>query len=133
MDFTRTGENQQRFLHAMLQLSSLPIVITDAKDVDNPIVYVNPAFEQITGYRADEVVGHNCRLLQNDDRDQPGREIVSYAVRNGMQCEAQFRNYRKDGQLLWTLLHMFPIYDESGDITHFAGIQQDVTASKQAS
>lgn len=132
MDFTRTGENQQRFLHAMLQLSSLPIVITDAKDVDNPIVYVNPAFEQITGYRADEVVGHNCRLLQNDDRDQPGREIVSYAVRNGMQCEAQFRNYRKDGQLLWTLLHMFPIYDESGDITHFAGIQQDVTASKQA-
>lgn len=116
----------------MLQLSSLPIVITDAKAVDNPIVCVNPAFEQTTGYRADEILGRNCRLLQNDDREQPGREVASYAVRNDTQCEAQFRNYRKDGQLFWTHLHIFPVVDDSGDITHFAGIQQDITANKEA-
>jgi len=132
MDFTSSGENQQRLLRAILQVSSLPIVITDAKAVDNPIVYVNPAFERTTGYRANEVHGRNCRLLQNDDLEQPGRAIVSKAIRNGMPCQAQFRNYRKNGQLFWTDLHLFPVADEYGDITHFVGIQQDITASKEA-
>jgi len=114
MEFRGNAENAERFFRAMLQLSSSPILITDAKARDNPIVFVNPAFEHVTGYRADEVLGRNCRLLQGDDREQPGRAIVSNAIRTGTPCEALFRNYRKDGQLLWTHLYMFPVTDEVG-------------------
>ncbi|WP_084416622.1 putative bifunctional diguanylate cyclase/phosphodiesterase [Massilia alkalitolerans] len=132
MEFRGNAENAERFFRAMLQLSSSPIVITDAKARDNPIVFVNPAFEHVTGYRADEVLGRNCRLLQGDDREQPGRAIVSNAIRTGTPCEALFRNYRKDGQLLWTHLYVFPVTDEVGGISHFLGIQHDVTARQEA-
>ena len=132
MEFRGNAESAERFFRAMLQLSSSPILITDAKARDNPIVFVNPAFERVTGYRADEVFGRNCRLLQSDDREQSGRAIVSNAIRTGAPCETLFRNYRKDGQLLWTHLYMFPVTDEVGDVTHFVGIQHDVTARQEA-
>jgi len=132
MEFRGICKNSERFFRAMLQLSSSPILITDARALDNPIVFVNPAFERITGYCADEVLGLNCRLLQQDDRVQPGRAIVSEAIRTGTACEALFRNYRKNGQLFWTHLYMFPVSDESGEITHFVGIQHDVTARREA-
>lgn len=61
----------------MLQLSSSPILITDAKARHHPIVFANPAFERVTGYLADEVLGRNCRLLQSDERELSGRAIVS--------------------------------------------------------
>ncbi|MFC5462605.1 putative bifunctional diguanylate cyclase/phosphodiesterase [Massilia niabensis] len=132
MNFCGKGENSERFFRALLQLSSSPVLITDAKVPDNPIIFVNPAFEQVTGYAADEVLGQNCRLLQSDDREQPGRVIVSEAIRTGTSCEALFRNYRKDGRLLWTHLYMFPVTGECGTITHFVGIQHDVTARQEA-
>lgn len=132
MNFRGLGKDSELLCRTVLQLSSSPILITDAKAVDNPIVYVNPAFENLTGYSADEVLGRNCRLLQNDDREQPGRAVVSEAIRAGTPCEVLFRNYRKDGQLFWTSLYMFPVTDEAGEITHFAGIQHDVTASREA-
>jgi diguanylate cyclase (GGDEF)-like protein/PAS domain S-box-containing protein len=128
MDFPGMGEDSERFLRSMLQLSSSPILITDATAPDHPIVFVNPAFEHVTGYRADEVLGRNCRLLQGDDRQQPGRAVVSSALQAGAPCEALFRNYRKDGRPFWTRLYMFPVTDEQGEITHFVGIQHDVTA-----
>ncbi|NNG22627.1 putative bifunctional diguanylate cyclase/phosphodiesterase [Telluria aromaticivorans] len=132
MEFRSIGRNSEHFLRAMLKLSSSAILITDAKGIDNPIVFVNPAFEIYTGYRADEVLGRNCRLLQQNDREQPGRAVLSEAIRTGTSCEAIFRNYRKNGQLFWTHLYMFPVTDELGDVTHFVGIQHDITARRKA-
>lgn len=106
------------------------ILITDAKQPDNPVVYCNPAFEKITGYVRDEVLGHNCRFLQADDRDQPQRKEIRTAIENGREVHAVLRNYRKDGTLFWNELHIAPVRDESGELTHFVGIQNDITARK---
>jgi diguanylate cyclase (GGDEF)-like protein/PAS domain S-box-containing protein len=127
MNFSCVGSDEERFFHAMLQLSNSPILITDARAPDYPIVRVNPAFERATGYSAEEVIGRNCRFLQNDDRHQPGCFLLAEAVRKGEPCEALLRNYRKDGQLVWTRVYMFPVTDAHGEITHFVGIQHDVT------
>jgi diguanylate cyclase (GGDEF)-like protein/PAS domain S-box-containing protein len=131
MDLSVVGKDSERFFRAMLQLSNSPILITDARVHDNPIVLVNPAFERATGYRAEEVIGRNCRLLQNGDREQPGRAVIATAIRNGTSCEALLRNYRKDGQIFWTRLYMFPVTDSRGEITHFVAIQHDVTAETE--
>ncbi|MFC5460661.1 EAL and GGDEF domain-containing protein [Massilia niabensis] len=131
MDLSAIGNDSERFFRTMLQLSNSPILITDAKARDNPIILVNPAFERATGYRAEEVLGRNCRLLQNDDRQQPGRTVIANAVRTGTSCDALLRNYRKDGQMFWIRIYMFPVTDSRGDITHFVGIQHEVTAETE--
>lgn len=131
MDPCGIGDDSERFFRSMLQLSNSPILITDARAPDNPIILVNPAFEHATGYRADEVIGRNCRFLQNDDRQQPGRAILANAVCAGTPCEALLRNYRKDGQMFWVRIYMFPVTDGRARITHFVGIQHDVTVETE--
>jgi diguanylate cyclase (GGDEF)-like protein/PAS domain S-box-containing protein len=129
MDLDTHGS--ERFFRAMLRLSNSAMLITDARVPDNPIVFVNPAFERLVGYRADEVIGRNCRLLQNDDTQQPGRAVLADAIRTGKPCEALLRNYRKNGEMFWTCIYIFPVTDVQGDITHFVGIQHDVTADTE--
>ena len=94
---------------------------------DNPLVYVNPAFEEISGYTADEVLGHNCRFLQADDRDQPALDELREALAEGRECRVVLRNYRKDGTPFWNELYVSPIYDEEGRLTNFVGVQNDVS------
>lgn len=131
MYFDGIDSDNERFFRAMLQLSSSPIIITDARAPDNPMVLVNPAFEVITGYRADEVIGQNCRMFQNDDRDQPGRVAFANAILAGRPCEVTLRNYRKDGEMFWARIHMFPVTDTHGTITNFVAIQHDVTVETE--
>lgn len=115
-----------------LEASGNGIVITDCRQPDNPIVYVNPAFERITGYPAREVLGRNCRFLQGGDRNQPATQALNEAV--GGRCEAKvvLRNYRKDGRLFWNELLIAPVRNEHGTVTHFVGVQNDITQQKQA-
>lgn len=108
------------------------IIITDANLHDNPIIYCNRAFEQLTGYSQAEILGRNCRFLQQGDRDQPGLHVVRAAIRSGKPCQAQLRNYRKDGTLFWNELSLSPVYEEKGRLTHFVGVQKDITAQKRA-
>src|SRR5690606_3922489 len=75
------------------------LVIADAQAPDWPLIYVNPAFERITGYSAGEAIGRNCRFLHRDDIAQPGLELVRDALRSGHGCVATVRNYRRDGSL----------------------------------
>jgi PAS domain S-box-containing protein len=89
-------------------------------------VYVNPAFEETTGYAAEEAVGRNCRFLQGEDRDQPAVEELRRAVREGRHCTV-LRNYRKDGSLFWNELSIYPMRDEKGRVTNFVGVQNDIT------
>jgi diguanylate cyclase (GGDEF)-like protein/PAS domain S-box-containing protein len=104
------------------------ITISDNSNADQPLIFVNPAFERLTGYTSEEIINRNCRFLQNGDRDQTELQSVQQAIRDGEYCLATLRNYRKDGSMFWNELSISPIYDIAGSVTHFIGIQKDVTA-----
>lgn len=108
------------------------IVIVDARLANHPIIYVNSGFEQITGYSATDVIGQNCRLLQGTDTQQPALQELRLALKAGRSCTVILRNYRKDGSLFWNELSISPIYDETGELTEFLGIQTDITNRQQA-
>jgi PAS domain S-box-containing protein len=103
------------------------VIITDCSQPDNPIIAVNPAFTRVTGYSADEALGHNCRFLQGTDRDQPEIAMLREAVREHRAVLVILRNYKKDGTLFWNELRMAPVRDGRGRVTHFVGIQNDIT------
>ncbi|WP_338462435.1 EAL domain-containing protein [Synechococcus elongatus IITB7] len=107
------------------------IIIADAKQPDLPIVYVNPAFEKITGFTAEEVIGRNCRFLQGIDTQQPELEEIRRALSEGVACEVTLRNYRKDGSLFWNQISIAPVRDQQGQLTHIVASQMDVSESKE--
>lgn len=107
--------------------SNIPIIITDVRQPDNPVVFINEAFEQVTGYSSTEVLGRNCRFLQGDDKAQQASISMAKAIEEGIPCKELIRNYRKNGELFWNEIYIFPIKNPQGHITHFVGIQSDVT------
>jgi diguanylate cyclase (GGDEF)-like protein/PAS domain S-box-containing protein len=123
----KKSEARLRLMERAIAASSNGIILTDVQQPDNPVVYVNPAFEAMTGYRADEMLGRNCRLLQRDDRDQVGLERLRAALQENRECHVVVRNYRKDGSLFWNELRVAPVYDTDGYLTHFVGVQTDIT------
>ena len=104
------------------------ISVASATEPDMPLVYVNPAFELMTGYTLEEVQGKNCRFLQGRERDQAGLAAVREALEGRREVVAVLRNYRKDGSSFWNELSLSPIRSRTGEVTHIVGIQQDVTA-----
>ena len=108
------------------------VTIADARQVDLPLIYVNNGFQNITGYSAREAVGRSCRFLQGEDRDQPDLDKLRKALREAKPCIAQLRNYKKDGTLFYNELHISPVHNEEGELTHFVGIQLDVTEEVKA-
>jgi PAS domain S-box-containing protein len=125
------SEEIRRLLGLAVAASSNGIVITDPKVPDNPIVFVNPAFEEISGYPADEVLGYNCRFLQADDRDQPALEELREALTEERECRVVLKNYRKDGTPFWNELYVSPVHDEEGHLTNFIGVQNDITQRRR--
>jgi PAS domain S-box-containing protein len=111
----------------IIEASPSGMVLVDALAPDMPLVYVNSAFEEMTGYAREEVIGLNCRFLQGDDRRQPALEIVRQAIKDQVECTVTLRNYRRDGRMFWNELRIAPLHDPSGRVTHFIGIQNDVT------
>ena len=108
------------------------ILITDPHQRDNPIIYVNPAFERITGYRMNEVLGRNCRFLQGSDTDPATVAVMRQALAEQRDCQVIIRNYRKDGTTFWNELTISPVHDGRGQVTHFVGVLADITARKGA-
>lgn len=115
-----------------LDASISGVILTDHQQPDNPIIYCNKAFEQISGYSREEIIGHNCRFLQKDDRNQPQREVLRKAVAAGENAVVEIRNYRKDGTLFWNELYMSAIRDDNGKTCYFIGVQNDITRRKKA-
>lgn len=123
----RTLQLRNRALEASLS----GICIVDACQPNLPLIYVNPAFERITGYSSEEVLGRNCRFLQRNDRDQPELDVVRQALTEEKGCDVVLRNYRKDGTLFWNELRIAPIHADNGQLTHYVGALTDITARKQ--
>lgn len=103
------------------------ILITDAGQDDNPIVYANKAMERMTGYTMQEMLGQNPRFLQGDDRVQPGLERIRFGINNAVPVRETLSNYGKDGSRLTVELSISPVRDEKGKVSHFIGAQSDVT------
>ena len=123
-------EDEPELWNRAIAVNRSGIVITDPNLLDNPIVYANPGFEQLTGYFTEEVVGRNCRFLQGSNRDQPALEELRIALREGRDCKVVLRNYKKDGTLFWNELSVSPLRDETGRLANFVGVQNDVTERK---
>ncbi|KFN42981.1 hypothetical protein N790_11235 [Arenimonas malthae CC-JY-1] len=132
-DITRQRAAQERLLllQRAVESSMNGIVIADAQAPDMPIIYVNPSFERMTGYTAEQALGRNCRFLQGEERNQPELENLRRALRDASDCNVMLRNFRSDGELFWNHLFISPVRDEAGKLTHFVGIQNDLTERRQ--
>lgn len=127
----KSAEQALRLKNRAIESSINAIFLTNNSALDNPIEYVNPAFERMTGYMAAEVMGRNSRFLQGAEQDQPGIVIIQDAVRHGCEGYAVLRNYRKDGTLFWSELYIAPVSENGEMPTHFVGALNDITEAKQ--
>ncbi len=128
--FARRFEGAMEELHVNRQIFhsvTNGISVANATLPDMPLTYVNPAFEVMTGYSLEDVVGKNCRFLQGSEHDQPGLVLIREAIRDGRQVTATIRNYRRDGTPFWNELTLSPIRGRDGTVMQIVGIQADVT------
>ena len=114
-------------LERAIAASSNSILIADARKPDIPIIYCNPAFEKLTGYSAEEVIGRNCRFLQGPDTDQVELNKLRRSLEAGTEIQVVLKNYRKDKTPFWNELMVSPILDNEGKLTHFIGVQNDIS------
>ncbi|MEG3990030.1 PAS domain S-box protein [Microcoleus sp. S28C3] len=114
-------------LDRAIAASSNSIIIADASKPDIPIIYCNPAFEKLTGYSAEEVIGRNCRFLQGPDTDSAELDKLRSSLRSGTEVKVVLKNYRKDKTPFWNELIVSPILDNEGKLTHFIGVQNDIS------
>ena len=113
------------FYRRLLESSPTGVALVDVRSPEQPVVYVNPGFEALTGYTSADLLGRNLRLLQGDDRDQDARHRLREAVTRGESCRVLLRNYRKDGTVFWNEIALLPLLDGEGRLTHFAGYHRD--------
>ncbi|TNE85305.1 MAG: PAS domain-containing sensor histidine kinase [Deltaproteobacteria bacterium] len=126
-----TDELEQRtrldlVMHALDNID-LGVLIADARAPDIPTIYVNPGFTRLTGYAWEEAIGRNCRFLRGDLPPQPETDVIRQALANGRSCVVTLKNRRRDGSLFDNRLSIEPVRDAEGVVTHFIGVQEDVT------
>ncbi|CAJ0777453.1 PAS domain S-box protein [Ralstonia holmesii] len=123
----RDSDEQLRLLRRVVESVPSGITVADAQQPDLPIVYVNPGFERMTGYRAEEVLGRNARFLHSSEPGQPALNEVRAALRDESEIRVLLRNFRKDGHAFLNNFLLSPVRDAKGAVTHYVGIQDDVT------
>ena len=121
-----------RLLQRMVDASQDGFVIAEQEGEDNILIYVNKAFETLTGYSSDDILYQDCRFLQAGDRDQTGLQLIRDAIASGQPTRQILRNYRKDGAHFWNELSITPVFNENDQLTYFIGVQKDVTAQVKA-
>jgi sigma-B regulation protein RsbU (phosphoserine phosphatase) len=115
-----------------LEVASEGFTIADARRPDQPLIYANQGFERITGYSIADVMGRNCRFLQGPGTDPAAMAEIRAALAESRPCLVEILNYRKDGSAFWNRLSITPVRDGAGTVTHFIGVQSDVTARRLA-
>ncbi len=117
---------------AAVELTRMPMVVVDPNQHDHPIVFVNQAFLEMTGYARNEVIGHNCRFLQGPETDPATRRRVKEAIEQRRDITTEILNYRKDGSSFWNALFVSPVFDAAGELKYFFGSQLDITRRRLA-
>jgi two-component system cell cycle sensor histidine kinase/response regulator CckA len=133
VDVTEQRKNEEALLlrDRAIQQVSQGIVISDAREPDAPILYVNAGFEAITGYGPADVLGHNCRFLKGPETDAATVATIRDAVTTGHACAVEILNYRKDGTPFWNALSINPVRDTDGLVTHLVGVLDDITERRR--
>jgi len=126
----RVAEQALNLRNRAIESSVNAIVIADCARAGYPIEYVNPAFERITGYSAAQAIGRNMDFLLGADLEQPGLGEIRVALKERREGQAVLRNYRRDGTPFWNDYTLAPVRDEQGRVTHYVGVMNDVTESK---
>lgn len=120
-------------LQMVINASNDGIVVAEKEgEQDNILIYVNPAFERLTGYSSEEVLYQDCRFLQAGDRDQQSLQLIRETLRTGGSCREILRNYRKDGTPFWNELSLSAVKNADDGQTYFIGVQKDVTVQVRA-
>jgi PAS domain S-box-containing protein len=132
-DITERKEREETLKRRRQALDEAPvgISITDPEREDNPMIYVNDAFVELTGYPREEVIGENCRFLQGRNTDPDKVAEIREAIDNQEPVSVELRNYRKGGTEFWNHLEIAPVKNDAGEVINYVGFQQDVTERKQ--
>lgn len=126
------GSGGQDVFHAAVQMSRMPMCLADPHAHDCPLVFVNRAFERLTGYSKEDVLGRNCRFLQGDGSAGPAVDAIADAIKHEQDISVEILNYRKDGSQFWNALYLSPVFNEAGKLLYFFASQLDVTRRRQA-
>jgi two-component system CheB/CheR fusion protein len=116
---------------AAVRATRMPILVTNPRRPDSPVVFVNDAFCRLTGYARAEILGRNCRFLQGKDTDQATVSRLRDAVRAEAQVELDIRNHRKNGEGFWNRLHIVPVHDARGELVYYFASQIDITVERE--
>ena len=120
-------------LHRALSATTSGVTISDMRQPDQPLVFVNAAFEQLSGFRLEEVLGRNCRFLQGDDTDLAAVGRMRDAIARGEEVRETLLNVRGPERTpWWNEIHLAPVTDEHGTVVQYIGVQNDVTARVEA-
>ncbi|TLF47429.1 EAL domain-containing protein [Halomonas urmiana] len=126
----REHETRLRILERGVEASVNGVLIADAGEPDLPIIYANDAFQRMTGYTREEIIGRNCRFLQGAETDVAAVQQVRQQLARQCEVHVTLCNYRKDGAPFWNDLYIAPVRDEEGQVTHYVGIQHDISERK---
>lgn len=129
-ELSRPGAGPDPFSSAV-RATRMPMLITDPRRDDNPIVFANAAFARLTGYDRGEIIGRNCRFLQGPDTDRTDVARLRAAIEARTPIELELLNYKKDGSTFWNRLLVSPVFSEDGALTYFFASQFDVTLERE--
>ncbi|MEZ6086522.1 MAG: PAS domain S-box protein [Pirellulaceae bacterium] len=124
----RAAEEQLRLRTRAIDAANNGFIIVDALKDDLPIVYANQGFFHLTGFRPEDIIGRNCRFLQGPHTDPADVQVIRDAIAKKRECRITLLNYRRDGSEFYNDLVVTPVSDDEGQVTHFVGVQNDVTA-----
>lgn len=130
-DTAMTDQHNSIFF-AAVKTTRMPMIVTDPRQPDNPIVFANPAFINMTGYGEDELLGRNCRFLQGPDTDPETVAEVRRALEQKREVSVDILNYKKNGASFWNALFISPVYDEAGEVIYFFASQLDISRRRDA-
>jgi PAS domain S-box-containing protein len=116
-----------RALISAISHSTEPMVLTDPRQPDDPVVAINAAFSAMTGFSEYDIVGHNCRILQGKHTDPEAKLHIRRCLEQQRGCIEWVLNYRRDGSRFWNLLFISPVFARDGTLLHFFGNQRDIT------
>ncbi|WP_315813307.1 hybrid sensor histidine kinase/response regulator [Bradyrhizobium sp. SZCCHNR2028] len=131
-DASDLSSERHDIFFAAVETTRMPMIVTDPRQNDNPILFANRAFLEMTGYEISEIVGANCRFLQGPDTDRDTIAAIRTAIANRQDIAVEILNYRKNGAAFWNALFVSPVYNRDGELVYYFGSQLDVSRRRDA-